>query len=144
LVLLTMPLLWAAALVLPVFGDPAAVVFTSLYSFTGANDGAYPRAALVQGREGNFYGTTDGGGAYPNHFGHGYGTVFKVGPDGTLTNSYAFTGTSDGAFPQGGLVRGSDGCFDGTTSDGGTNNQGTVFRLTILPAFQTVASPTAR
>jgi hypothetical protein len=57
-----MRLVWAAALVLPVFGAQAAVVFTNLYSFTGANDGGNPQAGLVQGRDGSFYGTTYGGG----------------------------------------------------------------------------------
>jgi hypothetical protein len=51
-------LLWLAVLVLPSFGTEAAVVFTSLYSFQVSPTGANPSAGLVQGRDGNFYGTT--------------------------------------------------------------------------------------
>ena len=58
-------LLWAAALLLPAFAARADVVFTNLYSFTGTNDGASPAAALVQGTDGYFYGTTYGGGTHP-------------------------------------------------------------------------------
>ena len=50
---LLMRLLWAAVLALPVFGVQAGVVFTSLYSFTGGNDGANPYAGLVQGIDRN-------------------------------------------------------------------------------------------
>ena len=50
---LLMRLLWAAPLVLPAFGAQSAVVLTSLYSFTGTNDGANPQAGLVQGSDGN-------------------------------------------------------------------------------------------
>ena len=59
---LLMRLLWAAVLVLPAFGTEAGVVFTNLHSFTGTNDGANPYAGLVQGSDGNFYGTTYWGG----------------------------------------------------------------------------------
>ena len=90
---------------------------TTLYSFTGGNDGAIPHAGLVQGSDGNFYGTTYGGGT------NGYdGTVFKISTNGALTTLYSFTGGNDGANPEAGLVQGSDGYFYGTTDHGGTNN----------------------
>src|SRR5579864_4981351 len=54
---LLMRLFWTAALVVPVFGAQAGVLFTSLYSFTGTNDGYNPNG-LVQGSDGSFYGTT--------------------------------------------------------------------------------------
>ncbi len=96
---------------------------TSLYSFGGGNDGANPYATLVQGRDGDFYGTTYAGGT------NGYGTVFKIGANGSLTSLYSFTGTNDGANPQAGLVQGRDGSFYGTTYAGGTNGSGTVFKI---------------
>src|SRR5208283_4562892 len=96
---------------------------TSLYSFTGGNDGAYPYAGLVQGSDGSFYGTTDEGGTNG-----GGGTVFKISTNGAFTSLYSFSGSgNDGANPQAGLVQGSDGNFYGTTSGGGTNGWGTVF-----------------
>ena len=103
---------------------------TSLYSFTGSNDGANPYAGLVQGSDGNFYGTTYGGGT------NGYGTVFKISLNGALTSLYSFTSRNDGASPQAGLVQGSDGSFYGTTVNGGQGGAGTVFRLTIVPQPQ--------
>jgi uncharacterized repeat protein (TIGR03803 family) len=96
---------------------------TPLWSFTGNSDGADPVAGLVQGSDGNFYGTTGGGGA------NGNGTVFRVTPSGSLTNLWSFTGNSDGADPAAGLVQGSDGNFYGTTGGGGANGNGTVFRI---------------
>ncbi len=65
-------LLWAAAFVLPVLGAQAAVVLTTLYSFSGGDDGGQPSAGLVQGRDGSFYGTTWLGGPV------GAGTVFRL------------------------------------------------------------------
>jgi uncharacterized repeat protein (TIGR03803 family) len=115
---------------------------TSLYSFTGTNDGANPKAALVQGSDGNFYGTTSLGGRSRA------GTVFNISAKGLLTILYSFTG-SDGANPwaplvQGsdaGLVQGSDGSFYGTTQYGGRGGAGTVFRLTIVPDPQLTIIP---
>jgi uncharacterized repeat protein (TIGR03803 family) len=98
---------------------------TTLYSFAGSpNDGAYPYAALVQGSNGNFYGTTYEGGTY------NFGTVFRISPSGTETTLYSFAGSPyDGANPQAALVQGSDGNFYGTTYYGGGHNAGTVFRI---------------
>ena len=78
-------------------------------------DGANPAAGLVQGSDGNFYGTTSGGGT------NDAGTVFKISTNGALTSLYSFTGGNDGADPDAGLVQGSDGYFYGTTPYGGTN-----------------------
>ena len=84
---------------------------TSLYSFTGGNDGGYPDAGLVQGSDGNFYGTTYYGGGRTTL----RGTVFKISTNGALTSLYSFTGGNDGGYPDAGLVQGSDGNFYGTT-----------------------------
>jgi uncharacterized repeat protein (TIGR03803 family) len=107
-------------------------VLTSLYSFADANDGANPVAALVQGSDGNLYGTTEGDGTYT----YNYGTVFEISTNGALTSLYSFDGY-DGAIPRGSLVQGSDGNFYGTTWLGGTGFDvysdntayGTVFKI---------------
>ena len=102
---------------------------TSLYSFTGSDDGGNPSGGLVQGSDGNFYGTTGSGGA------NQVGTVFKISTNGALTSLYPFNGTDDGANPSGGLVQGSDGNFYGTTGSGGTNQVGTVFKISTNGAL---------
>ncbi len=83
----------------------------------------------------SFYGTTEFGGT------NGYGIVFKMSTNGVFTSLYSFTGTNDGGSPAAGLVQGSDGSFYGTTYWGGTNNAGTVFRLTIVPDPQLTVIP---
>ena len=113
----------------------------SLYSFTGGNDGANPEAALVQGSDGYFYGTTSKGGAYTNQeYDAGNGTVFKISTSGAFASLYSFTGGADGANPEAGLVQASDGSFYGTTSSGGTNGQGTVFKISTNGAFTSLYS----
>jgi uncharacterized repeat protein (TIGR03803 family) len=111
-----------------------AQTFTTLATFDGAN-GANPyAAALVQGTDGNFYGTTSRGGAYQD------GTIFKITPSGELTTLHSFSG-SDGFFPTAALFLASDGNFYGTTTQGGAYKNGTVFRftpdgvLTVLHSF---------
>ena len=106
-----------------VFRISSSGIFTNLYSFTGGSDGGSPQAGLVQGSDGNFYGTTFGGGVY------GSGSVFGITSPGILTNLYSFTGGSDGGSPQAGLVQGRDGNFYGTTFGGGLYGSGTVFKL---------------
>ncbi|HWZ95186.1 MAG TPA: choice-of-anchor tandem repeat GloVer-containing protein [Opitutaceae bacterium] len=108
---------------------------TSLVSFTGTN-GAYPDATLVQGSDGNFYGTTQYGGASGAT---GHGTVFKITLAGVLTTLVSFVDTN-GAYPTAGLVQGSDGNFYGTTSGGGSNSDGTVFKITPAGALTTLVS----
>ena len=113
---------------------------TPLYSFTGGSNGANPYAGLTQGADGKLYGTTYFGGAYTNLSGSGNGTVFKLTTNGTLTTLASFNGTN-GARPLAGLVQALDGSFYGTTANGGTgtNDSGTIFRLTVLPPnFQAV------
>jgi uncharacterized repeat protein (TIGR03803 family) len=108
--------------------------FTTLYSFSKAlenanADGAQPAAALVQGMDGNLYGTTVNGGI------SGTGTIFRVTPSGTFTVLHTFApttraGTSlDGAHPYASLVQGNDGAFYATTSYAGYYGYGTIFRL---------------
>lgn len=108
---------------------------TTLYSFCSqahCTDGAAPRAGLVQGSDGNFYGTAEGGGA------GGGGTVFKITPDGAFTRLYSFCSTTncaDGKFPLAALVQGSDGDFYGVTSGGGNFYSGVAFKITPDGAF---------
>jgi uncharacterized repeat protein (TIGR03803 family) len=116
-----------------VFKMTPAGVLTTLVSFTGANNGSYPYAGLIQGSDGNFYGTTQGGGSA------GDGTVFKLTPAGVLTTLVSFTG-ANGSTPEGTLVQGSDGNFYGTTSTAGSASDGTVFKLTPAGVLTTLVS----
>src|SRR5208283_66745 len=70
-----------------VFKINANGALTSLYSFTGGNDGRTPQAGLVQGSDGYFYGTTLGGGTTKESYDgiYGNGTVFKISSSGVLT-----------------------------------------------------------
>jgi uncharacterized repeat protein (TIGR03803 family) len=114
--------------------------FTLLYSFGMvtndlgyALDGSTPYTGLIQGRDGFFYGMTYSGGV------SNLGTIFQFSTNGTLTPLYSFTGNGandDGASPVSQpLVEGADGVFYGTTSAGGTNNDGTVFQVTSAGAL---------
>jgi len=112
-----------------VFKITPSGTLTTLYSFCpkgNCADGADPLAGLVQATNGDFYGTTGGGG--PG------GTVFKITPSGTLTTLYWFcsqTNCTDGNNPESGLVQATNGDIYGTTYDGGANGDyGTVFRIT--------------
>jgi|GEM_PF-2555312 len=131
-----------------IFRITAEGALTNLYSFTGGDDGYLPLGALIQGRDGDVYGTTAYGGTY-NTQGEGYGTVFKISSGGVLTTLASFAGTN-GAYPQAGLVQGADGAFYGTTSQGGASlgdanslnglGYGTVFRIDAAGALSLLVS----
>jgi uncharacterized repeat protein (TIGR03803 family) len=114
-----------ALLALAVQPSITTAQLTTLYQFGAfATDGTAPQGALVQGRDGDFYGTTSSGGT------NSFGTVFRISSAGTLSTLYQFGGYStDGSDPEAALVQGSDGNFYGTTFAGGTNFNGTVFRI---------------
>jgi uncharacterized repeat protein (TIGR03803 family) len=113
---------------------------TTLYSFcaqSGCTDGENPNGALVQGTDGNLYGTAGDGGANPGPRDFGAGTVVKITPTGRLTTLYNFcsqSGCTDGEYPNAGLVQATNGYLYGTTGGGGANpgpvgGVGTVFSL---------------
>jgi uncharacterized repeat protein (TIGR03803 family) len=104
---------------------------TILYNLDNSQgDGEYPIGRLVQGNDGNFYGTTVDGGP------SGYGVVFKITPAGNFTVLYNMNGTTDGSAPYAGLVQAADGNFYGANANGGApstncpNGCGTIFKIT--------------
>jgi uncharacterized repeat protein (TIGR03803 family) len=107
---------------------PTGVV-TLMHVFNGA-DGNTPSGNLVEPGDGNFYGTTAGGGVSNS------GTVFRMAADGSITTLYSFNG-ADGSGPVGGLALGSDGNLYGLTSSGAANSGGTIFRVTPQGRFMT-------
>ena len=117
-----------------VFKITSSGSLTLLYSFTGGIDGCWASGGLVQGSDGNFYGTTSNGGVY------GSGNVFKITLAGSLTTLFSFTGDEDGVGPNGGLVQGVDGCFYGTTSGNWDDDHGTVFKITSTGLLTTLYS----
>jgi uncharacterized repeat protein (TIGR03803 family) len=97
---------------------------TVLWSFGETNDGSYSYGSLIQGVDGNFYGMGYGGGVY------GGGIVFKITPAGLETVLWSFGNGSDGSLPYGNLILGSDGNFYGMTYMGGVNGKGIIFKVT--------------
>src|ERR1700719_3491248 len=121
-----------------------AQTVTKLYDFcTKTNsqgfclDGEVPVGNLVQGTDGNLYGITILGGS------NGSGMAFKVTTTGKLTAVYNFcspVSCSDGSFPTGGLLLGSDGNFYGITEEGGVFGEGSIFKLTAAGKLTTLHS----
>ena len=97
-----------------------------IYHFTGAADGDLPMSSLLTDSTGNFYGVTEIGGT------NGIGNVFKITPDGVETTIYSFgTNASDGGNPICQLIWGPHHTLLGTTVNGGTGHDGTVFQVTL-------------
>jgi uncharacterized repeat protein (TIGR03803 family) len=103
---------------------PAFAATTSLHSFTGGTDGAYPYGGVIQGRDGNLYGMDESGGTA------GAGVVFKATLAGTMTPEYGFLGGTNGQSPYGGLVQGANNNFYGSTLLGGADSAGNLFSMT--------------
>lgn len=113
----------------------SAQTFTTLYNFQGT-DGSNPFGSIMLDAAGNLYGTTAYGGAY------GYGTAFKLTPQGVETVLYSFAGEpwflngnlseeSDAGFPAGNLIADSAGNLYGTASWGLLDGAiGALFKLT--------------
>ena len=122
-----------------VYKTSLAGKFTVVYSFcqqSNCADGQFGNG-VIQGLDGNFYGTTIFGGAY------GSGTVFKLTPAGVLTTLYSFcaqSGCVDGSLPESQLLQATDGNLYGTTSSGGASDEGTIFRITPSGTFKTLYS----
>jgi uncharacterized repeat protein (TIGR03803 family) len=116
---------------------PAGVI-TTLYSFCSlANcaDGSQPLQGVIQASDGNFYGTTYGGGANND------GTIFKITAAGVLTTLHSFNAT-DGDNIDSGIFQNTNGTLYGLTHNGGPDNSGTVYSLTNkLPAFVHTITP---
>ncbi len=121
--------------------DPATGAVQTVYTFTGGNDGLYPRAALLA-EAGSLYGTAEFGGAL------GAGSVFKVDPTtGGETTLYSFTLGNDGGLPNAALIK-LGGLFYGTATYGGAGYGGVVFSVdprtmveTVVHAFTGAGSP---
>lgn len=109
-----------------IFMIAPAGVLTTLHVFASATDGTNP-TGLFLASDGNLYGDTSFGGA------NSKGTIFRVTRTGTFTTLYSFAATGDGASPQAALFQANDGNFYGTTSSGGTSQDGTVFKLALQP-----------
>lgn len=134
------------------------IMYSFAYNYPGETGGAFPWAGLIQGIDGNFYGTTYAGGSIscePNGYGvpaygpYGYGlwesgtgcgTVFRMDSTGNVTVLYSFSGQSDGSFPSAPLIQGSDGNFYGTTSAGGAYGYGTIFEMDASGSLQVLHS----
>ncbi|WP_395741348.1 choice-of-anchor tandem repeat GloVer-containing protein [Prosthecobacter sp.] len=124
-----------------IFKMTPAGVLTTLVSFTGTTGaalGSGPNCTLVQGVDGNLYGTTVTGGTL------NLGTVFVCTPTGTFTCLVQFSGTvapALGSSPKGALVQLSDGNFYGTTTTGGTaGGNGTFFQMTPAGVLTTLVN----
>ena len=111
---------------------------TNIATFTTGDivNGDVPLGGVIQGPDGDLYGTTSSGGA------GGFGTVFKIALGGAapaLTTILSFDG-ANGRMPAGALVDGGDGRFYATTRFGGAGDAGTVFAITPAGGLTSLVS----
>jgi uncharacterized repeat protein (TIGR03803 family) len=110
-----------------IFRITSGGTFTVIHSFNG-NDGANPFGALIIGSDGDLYGTTSQAGA------NQAGTIFRMSPMGSVQTLYNFCsqqGCPDGSNPEGALLQATNGTLYGTTRNGGSDGNGTIFSLSM-------------
>jgi len=113
--------------------DPATGTETVLHTFTGGVDGGGPFAGVILDSAGNLYGTTTVGGA------HGWGVVYKLDPaTDKMAVLHAFTGGADGGLPATGLIHDAAGNLYGTTTGGGPDGWGVVYKVDPATRTETV------
>jgi uncharacterized repeat protein (TIGR03803 family) len=105
-----------------VFKLSASGDYSVLHQFMGA-DGAGPVGGLTFGLDGNIYGTTSVGGT------NATGSIFRVTTGGDFVSLYIFPGGAAGRAPRARLIQDQSGVIYGTTSAGGANNMGMVFKF---------------
>jgi uncharacterized repeat protein (TIGR03803 family) len=125
-------------LLLGVRGHAAAQAYQvkTVAYFNGANGatGDEPAAGLIADGKGDYYGTTESGGAT------GTGTIFEYSASGGLRTLAAFNALSTGYIPCGDLLTNGNGTFYGTTQSGGTYGDGTIYQYSASGGIQTLAS----
>ena len=135
----------AIALAMFVSQSAQAQTLNVLYNFTGGLDGAHPYAGVTMDAAGNLYGTANAGGDLTCNSPHGCGTVYALKHKGSgfvFNPLYNFGVGPDGGIPTAPVVFGPDGALYSTTSYGGTNGRGTVFKLRPSPtACKTAICP---
>ena len=107
---------------------------TTLYSFQGPPDGAFPVAGLIRDSAGNLYGTTSEGGTGTKCGGVGCGTVFEFTSSGQLKILHNFDST-DGLLPEGTLLRDNSGNLFGPALEGGSSLGGVIFAISAKGQF---------
>jgi len=107
-----------------------AYTYKVVHVFTNSNgDGGYPMGTPLLGIDGNIYGTAEYGGTY------GFGTIYRVKPDGSVSYLYNFRGGDygDGCHEKGGLTQDKKGNIYGTSelcgAQGNVYGAGTVFKI---------------
>src|SRR5713226_7490756 len=116
-----------------VFSITTAGQLNTIYSFcplTGCADGSSPIGGVTLGFDGNFYGTTQGGGS------HAAGTVFKVTPTGTLTTLWNFANGTDDSVPIYTTVQGQDGNMYGVSVGQYNTQYGAFFKISPSGVFK--------
>lgn len=129
--LVTTSLTVAAVLISPAIAQ--APVVQPVHFFQSRVNGVVPNAGLFLAQDGNYYGTTQFGGA------SNAGTIYKLDSKGVVTTIYSFS-TQDGSQPTGTLVEDNKGNLYGTTLYGGSKGSGTVFRYELNGNFKSLFS----
>jgi uncharacterized repeat protein (TIGR03803 family) len=136
----SIPLVVALVMTTGATAADAQAPYRVLHNLSGFLNGCCnldgPQAGVIVGGDGNFYGTTGGGGTF------NAGTFFRIDATGAITILHSFAGGADAAIPVSSLLEASDGNFYGVSYSGGDLGGGTVFRttaagdVTVLHAFE--------